>query len=138
MVPGRSQLSGASPSTILYHDIAAGKHCHNNKFTVSVGWCCSFSPVPDKGLLKFKAGTQHSSIIKDVHCVISAWAVPIAAHMGPHDQHEPYWYTNISQKPLAKPSLRHQAPHVHTSPTLSNTIIFSGGRTISLFVQYLY
>lgn len=62
----------ASPSTILYHDVAAGKHCHNTGFTVLLAWGCSSSSVPNMGLLKFKAGTQHISIIRNLHCVISA------------------------------------------------------------------
>ena len=73
----RSCLEGhgfqqSPPSTTLYHDIAAGKHSLNTGFAVPMGWRCSFSPLPDTGLLKFKAGTQHISMVRNLHCVISA------------------------------------------------------------------
>ena len=112
---GKVTAFGSLPSTVLYHDAAAGKQPRNTGFTAPMGWRCSFSLVPNTGLLKLEAGTQHISIVRNLCCVIPAWAVPAAAHAGPRSQHRPRWHMNTSPKPLAKPSLRHWPPDVHLS-----------------------
>lgn len=117
ILPRRSPFpSASSSSTILYHDVAAGKVCHSTQFAVPMGWHCSLSPEPPTLVFCRSSRLAHNTLVS-LH--ISRLHISLSCANGcshsPLSQHGTQRHTNILQKPLAKPSLRHQThlSHLH-------------------------